>query len=383
MKKKILSLLLAVLMICALLPFGAMAADQPVYADLIMGVTSPDDFGMLKDLNGDGLPELFIVWDNGDTPFGQIFTIENGKAKKLIELAYDGPTIRETSDYADMEIVSNGDKGLVVTIVETNYDAGESGVFWNEGTVTFYQLTNGALKETDVMRYKLLMIDGTDNFYPERSTITRNGRTISGDEMNAVFESIAQRALPYYPMEQVYNAATGFFQDVPRGEYYTEPVGWALRKGITNGTSSVDFSPMADCTRGQVVTFLWRAAGEPKPTSTRNPFSDVKPSDYYYNAVLWAVEKGITNGTSPTTFSPNSPCTRGQVVTFLWRYAGMPKTSGSNPFSDVKTGEYYYDAVLWASGKNVTNGTSPTTFSPNNTCTRGQIVTFLYRAIAE
>ena len=383
MKKKILSLLLAVLMICALLPFGAMAADQPVYADLIMDVTSPDDFGMLKDLNGDGLPELFIVWDNGDTPFGQIFTIENGKAKKLIELAYDGPTIRETSDYADMEIVSNGDKGLVVTIVETNYDAGESGVFWNEGTVTFYQLTNGALKETDVMRYKLLMIDGTDNFYPERSTITRNGRTISGDEMNAVFESIAQRALPYYPMEQVYNAATGFFQDVPRGEYYTEPVGWALRKGITNGTSSVDFSPMADCTRGQVVTFLWRAAGEPKPTSTRNPFSDVKPSDYYYNAVLWAVEKGITNGTSPTTFSPNSPCTRGQVVTFLWRYAGMPKTSGSNPFSDVKTGEYYYDAVLWASGKNVTNGTSPTTFSPNNTCTRGQIVTFLYRAIAE
>ena len=383
MKKKILSLLLAVLMICALLPFGAMAADQPVYADLIMGVTSPDDFGMLKDLNGDGLPELFIVWDNGDTPFGQIFTIENGKAKKLIELAYDGPTIRETSDYADMEIVSNGDKGLVVTIVETNYDAGESGVFWNEGTVTFYQLTNGALKETDVMRYKLLMIDGTDNFYPERSTITRNGRTISGDEMNAVFESIAQRALPYYPMEQVYNAATGFFQDVPRGEYYTEPVGWALRKGITNGTSSVDFSPMADCTRGQVVTFLWRAAGGPKPTSTRNPFSDVKPSDYYYNAVLWAVEKGITNGTSPTTFSPNSPCTRGQVVTFLWRYAGMPKTSGSNPFSDVKTGEYYYDAVLWASGKNVTNGTSPTTFSPNNTCTRGQIVTFLYRAIAE
>ena len=383
MKKKILSLLLAVLMICALLPFGAMAADQPVYADLIMDVTSPDDFGMLKDLNGDGLPELFIVWDNGDTPFGQIFTIENGKAKKLIELAYDGPAIRETSDYADMEIVSDGDKGLVVTIVETNYDAGESGVFWNEGTVTFYQLTNGALKETDVMRYKLLMIDGTDNFYPERSTITRNGRTISGDEMNAVFESIAQRALPYYPMEQVYNAATGFFQDVPRGEYYTEPVGWALRKGITNGTSSVDFSPMADCTRGQVVTFLWRAAGEPKPTSTRNPFSDVKPSDYYYNAVLWAVEKGITNGTSPTTFSPNSPCTRGQVVTFLWRYAGMPKTSGSNPFSDVKTGEYYYDAVLWASGKNVTNGTSPTTFSPNNTCTRGQIVTFLYRAIAE
>ena len=383
MKKKILSLLLAVLMICALLPFGAMAADQPVYADLIMDVTSPDDFGMLKDLNGDGLPELFIVWDNGDTPFGQIFTIENGKAKKLIELAYDGPAIRETSDYADMEIVSNGDKGLVVTIVETNYDAGESGVFWNEGTVTFYQLTNGALKETDVMRYKLLMIDGTDNFYPERSTITRNGRTISGDEMNAVFESIAQRALPYYPMEQVYNAATGFFQDVPRGEYYTEPVGWALRKGITNGTSSVDFSPMADCTRGQVVTFLWRAAGEPKPTSTRNPFSDVKPSDYYYNAVLWAVEKGITNGTSPTTFSPNSPCTRGQVVTFLWRYAGMPKTSGSNPFSDVKTGEYYYDAVLWASGKNVTNGTSPTTFSPNNTYTRGQIVTFLYRAIAE
>ena len=171
------------------------------------------------------------------------------------------------------------------------------------------------------------------------------------------------------------------FKDVKEDAYYAAPVAWAVENGITNGTSSTTFSPDKTCTRAQVVTFLWRAEGEPEPESTVNPFTDVKPEAYYYKAVLWAVEKGITNGTGPNAFSPDKGCTRGQVVTFQWRAAGQPEPKGkTNPFTDVKSDAYYYKAVLWAVEKGVTNGTSADKFSPDSTCTRGQIVTFLYRA---
>ena len=171
------------------------------------------------------------------------------------------------------------------------------------------------------------------------------------------------------------------FRDVPEGAYYFEPVLWAVVQRITAGTDKTHFSPNDTCTRGQVVTFLWRAAGQPEPKSSRNPFADVKEGAYYYKAVLWAVENKITAGTSATTFSPNDGCTRGQVVTFLWRSAGNPAPGSSkNPFTDVKSDAYFYDPVLWAVEHKITAGTSDTTFSPNDTCTRAQIVTFLYRS---
>ena len=170
------------------------------------------------------------------------------------------------------------------------------------------------------------------------------------------------------------------FKDVPAGEYYADAVAWAVRNNITTGTSPTTFSPNEGCTRGQVVTFLWRSQGEPKPTGSNNPFKDVKPGDYYYDAVLWAVEKGITKGTSATTFSPDDVCTRGQIVTFLYRWKGEPKLVGaSNPFKDVKSGDYFYSPVLWAVVNGVTKGTTDTTFSPDDTCTRAQVVTFMYR----
>ena len=155
---------------------------------------------------------------------------------------------------------------------------------------------------------------------------------------------------------------------------------WAVDQGVTSGTSATTFSPNKTCSRAEVVTFLWRAAGEPKPTSTYMPFSDVKATDYYYDAVRWAVEEKVTTGTSATTFSPNATVTRGQVVTFLYRALKASSVSTTNPFTDVKSGEYYYDAVLWAVKNDVTNGLTATTFGPNTGCTRGQIVTFLYRA---
>ena len=172
------------------------------------------------------------------------------------------------------------------------------------------------------------------------------------------------------------------FTDVTEGAYYYDPVLWAVNHTpqITNGTSATTFSPDKTCTRAQVVTFLWRAMGEPEPTQTANPFTDVRSDQYYYKAVLWAVEKNITNGTSATTFSPDKGCTRAQVVTFLWRAEGQPAHASSvNPFKDVPAGQYYYKPVLWAVEKNITKGTSADKFSPDSTCTRGQIVTFLYR----
>ena len=173
------------------------------------------------------------------------------------------------------------------------------------------------------------------------------------------------------------------FTDVAEGAYYYAPVLWAVQKQITNGTSATAFSPGDNCTRAQIVTFLWRAFGSPKPASDKNPFTDVKKGDYFYEPVLWAVASGITTGTSATTFSPSAFCTRGQAVTFLWRAAGKPAADvKTNPFSDVSASAYYREPVLWALKNNVTNGTSATTFSPDSTCTRGQIVTFLYRSMA-
>ena len=177
------------------------------------------------------------------------------------------------------------------------------------------------------------------------------------------------------------SVVVGGMPDVDAAEYFALPVAWAVENGISSGTSAYTFSPYAPCTRGQVITFLWRAAGCPQPASAANPFTDVPAGAYYRDAVLWAVEKGITRGTSDTTFQPDLPCTRAQSVTFFYRAAGTPPVgSGTLPFTDVPADEYYRAPVAWALERGITSGTTPTTFSPDALCTRGQIVTFLYRA---
>ena len=173
-------------------------------------------------------------------------------------------------------------------------------------------------------------------------------------------------------------AAAGFV-DVPEGEWFTDAVQWAVSKQITNGTSAATFSPDDTCTRAQMVTFLWRA-NSGKPVRGNMPFNDVPKDAYYRNAVLWAVNEKITTGTSNTTFSPDNTVTRAEAVTFLWRAAGSPTSFMANPFSDVTGDDYYYDAVIWAAGEGVTTGTGEGVFSPSAPCTRAQIVTFLYRA---
>ena len=197
-----------------------------------------------------------------------------------------------------------------------------------------------------------------------------------GADKNAEFCSRCGEANPNYKPP-----VTVKFEDVPAGAYYEAAVNWAVANGITQGISMTRFGPDNGCTRGQVVTFLWRSAGSPEPKGESNPFSDVKDGDYYYKAVLWAVENGVTAGVSKTSFAPDATCTRGQIVTFLWRASGSPEPkSGGNPFDDVSASDYYYRAVLWAVENGITAGVSKTSFAPNSTCTRAQIVTFLFRA---
>ena len=155
-----------------------------------------------------------------------------------------------------------------------------------------------------------------------------------------------------------------------------------MEKGITNGATATTFNPKGELQRAQFVTMLWRAAGNPEPTTKENPFTDVYETDFYYKAVLWAVEKGITNGATATTFNPFGITNRAQAVTFLWRYLNEPEAAATNSFTDVEAGMWYEAPINWAVGAGVTNGNSATTFGINDVCNRAHAVTFLYRALA-
>ena len=166
------------------------------------------------------------------------------------------------------------------------------------------------------------------------------------------------------------------FTDVPQNAYYASPVSWAVQQAITAGTTATTFAPNQTCTRAQIITFLWRWSGSPKPMNSTNPFTDVQPGVYYYDACCWAAEMGMVSG---STFAPNDPCTRAMAVEFMWRKSGSPKAENAANFTDVPASASYADAVSWALQKGVTSGTTATTFAPSQTCTRAQIVTFLYR----
>ena len=225
--------------------------------------------------------------------------------------------------------------------------------------------------------------DQTFTITPDKGYAVSNVK-IDGKSIGAVksytFENVSRtHTIEVIFMKANGNPQTGVFVDVATGSYYEDAVDWAVENGITKGTDDTHFSPDGICTRAQAVTFLWRAAGSPKPETRAMPFTDVPVGSYYYDAVLWVVENGITKGTSDTTFSPNMTCSRAQIVAFLWRSEKSPAAGTANPFADVKSDAYYADAVLWAVKENITKGTTSTTFSPDADCTRAQIVTFLWR----
>ena len=236
--------------------------------------------------------------------------------------------------------------------------------------------TTSASKNTSVV----ITVVPDEGYELETLTVTdKNGKQIDVDENNGryTFKMPASNVT----VKAVFKAAAPAisFMDVAADAYYYDAVMWAAKEGITDGTSATTFSPDQACTRAQMVTFLWRAAGCPEPVSAKCEFTDVDANTYYGKAVLWAVENGITDGTSETTFSPDATCTRAQMAAFLLRMAEGKAVGTGSPFADVDSDAYYAESVLWAVENGITDGTSETTFSPDEACTRAQMVTFLYR----
>ena len=226
-------------------------------------------------------------------------------------------------------------------------------------------------------------LDQTFTITPDKGYAVSNVK-IDGKSIGAVKSYTFENVKKSHTIEVIFmkangNPQTGVFVDVATGSYYEDAVDWAVENGITKGTDDTHFSPDGICTRAQAVTFLWRTAGSPASKTSAMPFTDVPVGSYYYDAVLWAVENGITKGTSETRFSPDDTCTRAQIVAFLWRSEKSPAAGSRNPFADVKSTAYYADAVLWAVKEDITKGSTNTTFSPDADCTRAQIVTFLCR----
>ena len=283
-------------------------------------------------------------------------------------------------------VVGIGAKTYTLTILRnsgTGGNQGGGGSGYSYYTIKATAGTDGSISPSGDVSVR----EGRDQTFaitPDKGYAVANVK-IDGKSIGAVKSYTFENVRRTHTIEVIFMKAngtpqTGVFVDVATGSYYKDAVDWAVENGITKGTDDTHFSPDGICTRAQAVTFLWRAAGSPKPETRAMPFTDVPVGSYYYDAVLWAVENGITKGTSDTTFSPNMTCSRAQIVAFLWRSEKSPAAGTANPFADVKSDAYYADAVLWAVKENITKGTTSTTFSPNAGCTRAQIVTFLYRA---
>ena len=323
-----------------------------------------------------------------------------GKTLKDAALTTEGSTLKPT----DGKLEWVDDKGNVLpdstrvganTTYKWRFTPTDTNYTTLTGEIELYHRSSGG-GSSGYSYYTIKATAGAGgSISPSGNVSVRGGRdqifTITPDQGYAVsdvkIDGESVGAVTSYSFENVRKAHTiavsfatiKIFVDVPAGSYYEDAVDWAVENGITQGTDDTHFSPDGICTRAQAVTFLWRTAGSPEPETRTMPFTDVPAGSYYYDAVLWAVEKGITNGTSDTTFSPNATCSRAQIVAFLWRSEKSPAAGTANPFADVKSTAYYADAVLWAVKENITRGTTNTTFSPNADCTRAQIVTFLWR----
>ena len=424
--RKWLSLLLALALVFVLLPQAALAADASGECGDGLTWTFKESTGELT-ISGSGsmtdwVWPLHIPWysireaietvtiKSGVTSIGTFAFADCYKLKSVMipysvtdigTMAFGGCTslmeIKVGSDNGNYSsengVLFNKDKTFLL-----QYPAGKAGEYQIPDSVTDirHRAFIGCTGLTSVMIPDSVTDISVDAFIGctalKRVTVLSNdctiadGKTTLGDpDVTTIYGLKGSTAEAYAEINGYKFEEFSPFEDVMKDEYYYEPVQWAVGHDpqITNGTSATTFSPDKTCTRAQVVTFLWRAKGCPEPTLTLNPFEDVKPDQYYYKAVLWAVQNSITNGVDKTHFGPDKGCTRAQVVTFLWRTESQPEpTLTLNPFTDVLAAAYYYKAVLWAVQNGITTGTGADKFSPDSTCTRGQIVTFLYRDLA-
>lgn len=336
--------------------FASHARSKQVVVPLlktIPGITGGSASGSLGIFVYDSKDNLVCAYEDGvckngtsatveKTDAGVVFTLPDGEEAYTMAV---GSRSKGTFSFTVFSYDEDSLNGPARTVDFTDFPM-------EAGTIFAYTIPAGTDGD-----YRGYSEDGQDQYQPDYDS------QVDGDD----------RPLDGGP------ATTSSFTDVPAGAYYADAVKWAVAEGITSGTSPTTFSPNNGCTRAQMVTFLWRAAGSPEPESDYGPFRDVPKDAYYRKAVLWAAGEGITSGTSPTTFSPNATVTRAQTVTFLWRWEGEPEADQRSGFRDVPTGQYYSEAVSWAVEAGITNGTGTTTFSPGQTCTRAQIVTFLWR----
>ena len=339
--------------------FASHARSKQVVVPLlktIPGITGGSASGSLGIFVYDSKDNLVCAYEDGvckngtsatveKTDAGVVFTLPDGEEAYTMAV---GSRSKGTFSFTVFSYDEDSLNGPARTVDFTDFPM-------EAGTIFAYTIPAGTDGD-----YRGYSEDGQDQYQPDYDS------QVDGDD----------RPLDGGP------ATTSSFTDVPAGAYYADAVKWAVAEGITSGTSPTTFSPNNGCTRAQMVTFLWRAAGCPEPESDYEPFRDVPKDAYYRKAVLWAAGEGITSGTSPTTFSPNATVTRAQTVTFLWRWEGEPEADQRSGFRDVPTGQYYSEAVSWAVEAGITNGTGTTTFSPGQTCTRAQIVTFLWRDMA-
>ena len=293
----------------------------------------------VRDLDGNGIPELLF-----SSPVGQLWSVFSLQQNSPVMVQEFWPR----------------NSGMIYGNYLYNIGSGGAG----------YTTYNYCVLENNIFA----VIDGYK--YIEGTLYDIHDNKISKTKANEIDAKYQKLEAPQWHM-----LIPGMFTDVDYSSWYSEPVIWATEKGVTKGTSEIEFSPDASCTRAQMVTFLWRSQGCPEPKHSASSFNDVSADAYYYKAVLWALDNSITTGTSEHTFSPNATVTRAQTVTFLWRANNKPIVNCSNQFSDLDTTAYYYNAVLWAISVGITKGISDTTFSPDGPCTRAQIVTFLYRAM--
>ena len=287
-------------------------------------------------------------------------------------------TYTVTAAYSDANSYGTAQATFTITRATPTGTPGYTKLETSGKTLADAKLTVGTIRPAGTIAWDLplttVLEDGKAYAWTFTPNDTHNYTILTGTLIPYVDDG-----MDYIPGVIGGNTGSFNFHDVNRLDYFYNAVKWAAENGIASGTGRYTFSPNAVCTRAQTVTFLWRAAGSPLPRYRVCPFTDVQPNDYYYNAVLWAVEQGITTGLNATTFGPDVTVTRGQVATFLYRAASAAKPNTFNPFTDVKTTAYNYDAILWAYDNRITTGTSDTTFSPDAYCTRAQIVTFLYR----
>lgn len=306
-----------------------------------------------------------------------------------VELNGHTATITAGSNY---KLVSSENENVITYTVTKESSGGHSGGGGGESSsgsyaITVDKTTGGTVKVTPSRADKgdtvTITVDPKSGYELDKLVVTdKNGDSIrltdkGNDKYTFTMPSGKVTVEATFTRVEQEDETISFI-DVSASAYYYDAVKWAVEKGITSGTSAPTFSPNANCTRAQMVTFLWRAAGSPKAAGS-NPFTDVDSGAYYYDAVMWAVEKGITSGTSATTFAPDATVTRGQTVTFLYRANNSPAVTGANPFTDVAADAFCNAAVQWAAQEGITSGTSATTFEPGSACTRAQIVTFMFR----